>query len=176
MAGRKPKSYGYTLPGGMCARTSASLGIATQASRAGLLLIWAADIGTPPRDFLRKEYHQGGEGVKSYSSFQLPASSSAAQKGKDLPRATPVLSFPSIAEMARTLTPKRLELLRLIRRHRPQSVRQLASLAERDIKNVSTDLRVLENLGLVETQEREASRQPKRLKSAFDRLDLHVYL
>lgn len=100
----------------------------------------------------------------------------AVQKGKKLPRAAPILSFPSIAEMARTLTPKRLELLHLIRRHCPQSVRQLASLAGRDIKNVSTDLRVLENLGLVETQERVASRQPKRLRSTFDRLDLHVYL
>jgi predicted transcriptional regulator len=100
----------------------------------------------------------------------------AAQKGKRLPRAVPVLSFPSIAEMARTLTPKRLELLRLIRRSHPQSVRQLASLAQRDIKNVSTDLRVLEHLGLVEVQERAAPRQRKRLSSAFDRLDLQVYL
>jgi predicted transcriptional regulator len=101
----------------------------------------------------------------------------AVRQGKKLPRAIPVLSFPSIAEIARTLTPKRLELLRLIRRYRPQSVCQLASLAERDIKNVSTDLRVLlENLGLVETQERETSRQPKRLRSTFDRLDLQVYL
>lgn len=100
----------------------------------------------------------------------------AAQKGKKLSKAVPVLSFPSIAEMARTLTPKRLELLRLIRRHRPQSVRQLASLAGRDIKNVSTDLRVLENLGLVETQERETPRQCKHPRSVFDRLDLHVYL
>jgi len=113
-------------------------------------------------------YHQVQEAFSRVAS--------AAQKGKELSRAIPMLSFPSIAEMARTLTPKRLELLRLIRRHRPQSVRQLASLAERDIKNVSTDLRVLENLGLVETQERVASRQPKRFRSTFDRLDLHVYL
>ncbi len=113
-------------------------------------------------------YHQVREAFSRVAS--------AAQKGTE-PRAIPMLSFPSIAEMARTLTPKRLELLRLIRRrHRPQSVRQLASLAGRDIKNVSTDLRVLENLGLVETQERVASRQPKRLRSTFDRLDLHVYL
>jgi predicted transcriptional regulator len=100
----------------------------------------------------------------------------AAQKGKELSKAVPVLSFPSIAEMARTLTPKRLELLRLVRRHCPRSVRQLASLAGRDIKNVSADLRVLENLGLVETQERETPRQRKHPRSVFDRLDLHVYL
>ncbi len=100
----------------------------------------------------------------------------AAQKDRGLSKAVPVLSFPSITEMARTLTPKRLELLRLIRRQRPGSVRQLASLAGRDIKNVSTDLRVLENLGLVETQERETPRQRKHPRSVFDRLDLHVYL
>ncbi len=100
----------------------------------------------------------------------------AAQKSRKLSKAVPVLSFPSITEMVRTLTPKRLELLRLIRRQRPGSVRQLASLAGRDIKNVSTDLRVLENLGLVETQERETSRQRKHPRSVFDRLDLHVYL
>ena len=78
--------------------------------------------------------------------------------------------------MARTLTPKRLELLRLIRRNDPQSVRQLAALAGRDIKNVSTDLKVLENLGLVEAEERESPRQRKRPVSAFDRLDMEVYL
>ena len=90
------------------------------------------------------------------------AASKASRKDKKLPRSTPVLSFPSIKEMARTLTPKRLELLRLIRRNHPQSVRQLASLAGRDIKNVSTDLKVLENLGLVEAEERESPRQRKR--------------
>ena len=61
---------------------------------------------------------------------------SAAQKGKELTRAILILSFPSLAEMAHTLTPKRLELLRLIRRHRPQPVPQLASLAGRDIKKM----------------------------------------
>ena len=100
----------------------------------------------------------------------------ASRKDEKLPRSTPVLSFPSIKEMARTLTPKRLELLRLIRRNDPQSVRQLAALAGRDIKNVSTDLKVLENLGLVESEERASPRQRKRPVSTFDRLDMEVYL
>src|SRR5216683_2143608 len=51
-------------------------------------------------------YHQVQEAFSRVAS--------AAQKGKELSRAIPMLSFPSIAEMARTLTPKRLELLRLI--------------------------------------------------------------
>lgn len=102
--------------------------------------------------------------------------SKASRKGEKLPRSTPVLSFSSIKEMARTLTPKRLELLRLIRRTHPQSVRQLAALAGRDIKNVSTDMKVLENLCLVEAEERESPRQRKRPVSTFDRLDMEVYL
>ena len=104
------------------------------------------------------------------------AASKASRKGEKLPRSTPVLSFPSIKEMARTITPKRLELLRLIRRTQPQSVRQLAALAGRDNKNVSTDLKVLENLGLVEAEARESPRQRKRPVSTFDRLDMELYL
>jgi len=104
------------------------------------------------------------------------AASKASRKGEKLPRSTPVLSFPSIKEMARTITPKRLELLRLIRRTQPQSVRQLAALAGRDSKNVSTDLKVLENLGLVEAEARESPRQRKRPVSTFDRLDMELYL
>ena len=34
------------------------------------------------------------------------------------------LVFASLADMAQTLTPKRLDLLRLIRRHQPSSVRE----------------------------------------------------
>ena len=55
-------------------------------------------------------------------------------------------------------------------------MRQLTTLAGRDIKNVSTDLKVLENLGLVGAEERESPRQRKRPVSTFDLLDVEVYL
>ena len=62
---------------------------------------------------------------------------------------TPGLYFESVEELRRILTEKRLALLLLITRHRPTSVRELASVARRDYKNVSSDIALLERLGLV---------------------------
>jgi predicted transcriptional regulator len=59
------------------------------------------------------------------------------------------LYFETIAELRKILTEKRLELLLAIARHRPASVNELAGMLERDYKNVSTDIALLERLGLV---------------------------
>jgi predicted transcriptional regulator len=54
------------------------------------------------------------------------------------------------AEAARkVLTPRRLELLRAIRRDRPASISQLAQLLGRDFKNVHADVTALTRYGLV---------------------------
>ncbi len=47
------------------------------------------------------------------------------------------LYFPDIREMGKVLTPKRLELLKTIRDHRPESVRAPAELTGRNVKNVA---------------------------------------
>ena len=59
------------------------------------------------------------------------------------------LYFESADELRQILTEKRLELLLTISRHRPASVHELAGLLGRDYKNVSTDITLLERLGLV---------------------------
>jgi predicted transcriptional regulator len=59
------------------------------------------------------------------------------------------LYFESVEELRRILTGKRLELLMAITRDRPASVNKLAGLLGRDYKNVSTDITILERLGLV---------------------------
>jgi predicted transcriptional regulator len=61
----------------------------------------------------------------------------------------PGLYFENVEELRRILTEKRLELLLAITRHRPASVHELAGLLGRDYKNVSTDITLLERLGLV---------------------------
>lgn len=74
-----------------------------------------------------------------------------AQGGDRTPQ-EPVLYFESVEELRRILTDKRLELLMAIIRQRPVSVDELAGLVGRDYKNVSTDLALLERLGLVGLQ------------------------
>jgi predicted transcriptional regulator len=61
----------------------------------------------------------------------------------------PGLYFESVEELRHSLTEKRLELLLAIARHRPESVHKLAGLLGRDYKNVTTDITLLERLGLV---------------------------
>ena len=61
----------------------------------------------------------------------------------------PGLYFESVEELRQILTEKRLELLLAVTRHRPASVHELAGLLRRDYKNVSTDVTLLERLGLV---------------------------
>lgn len=47
------------------------------------------------------------------------------------------------------LTPRRIELMDQISRHRADSINELASRIGRDVKNVYNDLKILERLGFV---------------------------
>lgn len=53
------------------------------------------------------------------------------------------------AELSK-LTPKRLELLDHMSKHRTDSINELASMIGRDVKNVYLDLKALENLGFID--------------------------
>lgn len=86
------------------------------------------------------------------------------------------LVFASLTDMARTLTPKRLDLLRLIRRHQPSSVRELAQIAGRDLKNVLADVKALETLGLIESEGEQKERHRKALRTDIGRIEVHVEL
>ncbi len=86
------------------------------------------------------------------------------------------LVFASLADMAQALTPKRLDLLRIIRRHQPSSVRELAQIAGRDLKNVLADVKALETLGLVESEGEQKERHRKPLRTDFGRIEVHVEL
>jgi predicted transcriptional regulator len=86
------------------------------------------------------------------------------------------LVFASLEDMARALTPKRLEVLRLIRRHQPSSVRELAQIARRDFKNVLANVRALETLGLVESKGEQKERHRKAPRTNFGRIEVYVEL
>lgn len=73
------------------------------------------------------------------------------EAGEDV---TPRLSFGSIRDLFSAITEKRLELLRYVaERQASLNIRQLAHELARDYKNVHTDVRELEELGLIEKGE-----------------------
>lgn len=60
------------------------------------------------------------------------------------------VEFWSGVEEIEMLTQKRLELIRAIARYEPESIRELANILHRDIKNVFEDLMLLMKLDLVD--------------------------
>ncbi len=57
--------------------------------------------------------------------------------------------FENLDAFRKVLTEKRLNLLHLVKQQRPDTIHELARLLGRDVKNVSDDLKYLEELGLV---------------------------
>ncbi|MCL4492258.1 MAG: MarR family transcriptional regulator [Nitrospirae bacterium] len=66
------------------------------------------------------------------------------------PVTEPEMYFTSLEAFRKVLTPKRLELLHIIKTEHPSSVNELARMAKRDIKNVTADVKYLEQIGLIE--------------------------
>lgn len=84
--------------------------------------------------------------------------------------------FTSLEAVRTLLTDKRMELLHLIREHSPRSINQLASIADRDFKNVHTDIMLLKSYGLVQlgrrTKARSASEQG--LSVPYKAINIHA--
>lgn len=57
--------------------------------------------------------------------------------------------FTSLEAVRNLLTEKRLELLHIIKKNQPESIRKLSEIADRDFKNVHEDIQILKNYGLV---------------------------
>lgn len=60
------------------------------------------------------------------------------------------LFFTSPEALRRFLTPKRIDLIRLIRQQKPTSIHELATLAHRDFKRVYEDVKALAETGLLD--------------------------
>ncbi len=64
-----------------------------------------------------------------------------------------MIDFPDEATLWSTLSPKRMEILRYLRKQGPMSGRQLAKELERDQKNIYTDIKVLSHIGIIEVND-----------------------
>ena len=69
--------------------------------------------------------------------------------GRDGAPSEHVLAFPDLPRLLAALTPARWALLASLREAGPLSVNALAKRLARDYKNVHTDVKALESLGLV---------------------------
>ena len=81
------------------------------------------------------------------------------------------ICFTNIEAFRKAITPRRLELLNIIKTARPGSINQLASLACRNIKNVAQDVKLLAQVGLLETKEVRNCVAPQ---VNYDEIDLRI--
>ena len=79
--------------------------------------------------------------------------------------------FTSIEAFRKAITPRRLELLNVIKASRPRSINELALLARRNIKNVAEDTRLLAQVGLLEIKEVQNRVTPE---VDYDEIDVRI--
>ncbi len=80
------------------------------------------------------------------------------------------LNFEDFAMLASVLTPKRLELLKVVRQQGPLSIRALSKVLKRDYKNVHVDVSNLESVDLIQRD------NDSLLIAPWDVIDAHVRL
>ena len=83
------------------------------------------------------------------------------------------LFFTSPEALRRFLTPKRLELIRLIRERRPGSINELAAFAHRDFKRVYEDIMSLTEAGLIDLAKDKGRKKAPRVADEL-RLEIVV--
>ena len=93
----------------------------------------------------------------------------AVQEGKPVKKEKGVY-FTSVEAFRKAITPKRLALLKAIKTEKPSSVRQLSKIAERDVKNVSTDIKFLEQVGLVDIKRNDGAEKEITPSVNYDKI------
>jgi predicted transcriptional regulator len=111
-------------------------------------------------------------GIKSVESVLEDAKATMKQLERGEPiRKEAGVYFASFEAFRKALTPKRLALLHVIKTAKPKSLSELAGLAKRDVKNVSEDVKYLEQIGFIE---KHGDRREIRPSISYDRIALEI--
>jgi len=95
-------------------------------------------------------------------------------KGKAKKLREDSVSFQSLDQLRKFLTPKRLELLRTVRHKKPSSIYELAKLVSRTPENVNTDIKFLKKLGFVEVTKVKELRKKSVPEVSYDKMTLEI--
>jgi predicted transcriptional regulator len=79
--------------------------------------------------------------------------------------------FTNVEAFRKAITPRRLELLNIIKAAKPGSINELALLAQRNIKNVAEDMKFLSQAGLLEIKEVKNCAAPQ---VDYDEIDVRI--
>ena len=85
----------------------------------------------------------------------------------------PQYSFTSFEAFRKAMTPQRFALLKVIREKQPESIKELAAITGRDMKNISEDIKVLLEMDLIEMEKHGKNKAPRLHYDGF-RLEVAV--
>lgn len=103
-------------------------------------------------------------------SLQQFASAWKQAEGGETVETREAVGFETMAGLLSTLTPKRWELIGQLRQAGSMSVYALAKLLGRNYKNVHTDVKALEEIGVIERDAQGHVQVP------WDEIDAHIRL
>lgn len=82
--------------------------------------------------------------------------------------------FVDVEAFHSVLTLKRLELLHAIRENKPHSIYELAHLIKRDLKNVQSDVSLLNKIGLIQISKSTQFRNRVTPRVEYDRIYVQI--
>ena len=97
----------------------------------------------------------------------------AIERGEEVKREKAIY-FESVKGFRKAITPKRIELLHLIREKHPKSIQELARIARRDIKSIVTDIGILAELGLIDIKRKKDGRKESMPVVDYNRINLEI--
>lgn len=95
------------------------------------------------------------------------------QEGKDVKQEKGVY-FTSIEAFRKAITPKRVELLQAIKKEKPLSIHHLSTLLNRDVNNVSNDVKFLEQVGLIDFKENNSKEKTVKPFVNYDKIMFEI--
>ncbi|MBI2472590.1 MAG: hypothetical protein HYV59_15355 [Planctomycetes bacterium] len=97
----------------------------------------------------------------------------ALERGEEVKEERAVY-FESIKGFRKAITPKRIELLHIIKEKQPKSIQELKRLTKRDIKSIITDLGILEELGLISMRRKTVGRKESMPMVEYEKINLEI--
>lgn len=105
-------------------------------------------------------------GIMSLEDYK--ARTIAIAKGEYIPKKDePKIWFSSLKSMAQILSNENQELLKIILKNKPQSIKELQDITGRAKSNLSRTLKTLQSYGIVELNKKNNSLVPKVLATNF---------
>ena len=105
-------------------------------------------------------------GIMPFKQYQRYTMAIACGKYKPR-RNEPKIWFESIEAMSQILSTKNVELLKLIVKQKPASIKELAEVSGRQVSNLSRTLKTFQRHGIVDLVEENRRKKPVALATQF---------